>query len=104
MNRSRVRLTTAAWSVTAAVVVILAGFSMSTTGIAGQSQGSPAAAPYKTWRDYGGGPDSSKYVDFTSITKANVGSLKVAWTYPAGDTLNYQMNPIIVDNVMYVLA
>jgi quinoprotein glucose dehydrogenase len=104
MNRSRVRLTTAVVSVTAAVVVILAGFSMSTTGIAGQSQGSPAAAPYKTWRDYGGGPDSSKYVDFKSITKANVGSLKVAWTYPAGDTLNYQMNPIIVDNVMYVLA
>ena len=28
----------------------------------------------------------------------------MAWTYPAGDTLNYQFNPIVVDNVMYVLA
>jgi quinoprotein glucose dehydrogenase len=63
-----------------------------------------STAASKDWRDYGGGLDSSKFVDLKQITKANVGELKVAWTYPAGDTLNYQMNPIIVDNVMYVLA
>ena len=57
-----------------------------------------------SWRDYGGSPDSSKFVALEQIDKSNVGKLTVAWTYPAGDTLNYQMNPIIVDNVMYVLA
>ncbi len=104
MNRSLVRLTTAGLCFSAAVLVVLAIASMSAIRIAGQSRGSSAAAPYKTWRDYGGGPDSSKFVDFKRITKANVADLKVAWTYAAGDTLNYQVNPIIVDNVMYVLA
>jgi quinoprotein glucose dehydrogenase len=59
---------------------------------------------HKTWRDYGGGPDSSKFVALDQITKSNVSQLKVAWTYPTGDSLNYQFNPIVVDNVMYVLA
>ena len=73
------------------------------TQIASAKQANQAAAR-TGWRDYGGGPDSSKFVDLKQITKANVAELKVAWTYSAGDTLNYQMNPIIVDNVMYVLA
>ena len=66
----------------------------------------PAAATgeHRGWRDYGGGPDSSKFVAFDQINKANVGQLRVAWMYPTSDTLNYQFNPIIVDNVMYVLA
>jgi glucose dehydrogenase len=75
--------------------------------IAGNGVGTPqqaAPAPHTTWRDYGGGPDSSKFVAMNQITKANVGRLQLAWFYPTGDTLNYQMNPIIVDNVMYVLA
>jgi glucose dehydrogenase len=56
------------------------------------------------WKDYAGAADSSKYVPLTQINKSNVNLLKVAWTYPTGDTLNYQFNPVIVDNVMYVLA
>lgn len=57
-----------------------------------------------TWRDYGGGPDQSKYVDFDQITKENVKDLAVAWFYPTGDNKTYQFNPLVVDNVMYVLA
>src|SRR5918999_5866393 len=56
------------------------------------------------WKDYGGGPDSSKYVPYEQITRANVSQLQVAWTYPTSDTNAYQFNPIVVDNVMYVLA
>ena len=37
-------------------------------------------------------------------TRRTSAQLRVAWTYPTGDTLNYQFNPIVVDNVMYVLA
>jgi quinoprotein glucose dehydrogenase len=33
-----------------------------------------------------------------------VSQLEVAWTYPTGDERAYLFNPIIVDNVMYVLA
>ncbi|WP_051359986.1 PQQ-binding-like beta-propeller repeat protein [Adhaeribacter aquaticus] len=59
---------------------------------------------HKTWKDYGGGPDQSKYVLQKEINKSNVNQLKVAWFYPTGDKSQYQFNPIIVDNVMFVLA
>ena len=62
------------------------------------------AQDYKGWRDYGGGPDNSKFVPLTQITKANVNRLGVAWSYPTQDSNVYVFNPIVVDDVMYVLA
>ena len=59
---------------------------------------------HKKWDDYGGGPDSSHFVALSQITPSNVSQLQVAWTYPTQDRNSYQFNPIIVDNVMYVLA
>jgi quinoprotein glucose dehydrogenase len=59
---------------------------------------------HKSWRDYGGGPDNSKFVDLNQITKANVGQLTVAWQYSTNDNSSYLFNPIINGNVMYVLA
>lgn len=56
------------------------------------------------WPDYGGRPDQSKYVEMSDITKQNVSQLEIAWIYPTSDERAYQFNPIIVDNVMYVLA
>ena len=38
----------------------------------------------REWKDYSGGPDSSRYVTATQITKANVGQLQVAWNSPQG--------------------
>src|SRR6185437_6716703 len=35
---------------------------------------------------------------------ANLNQLHIAWTYPTGDDAAYVFNPIVVDNVMYVLA
>jgi quinoprotein glucose dehydrogenase len=59
---------------------------------------------YKTWREYGGNPDQSKFVVLNDITKSNVNNLKEAWFYPTGDENTYQFNPIVVDTMMYVLA
>ena len=56
------------------------------------------------WRDYGGTPDQSKYALTPDITKKNVAQLEVSWIYPTSDERAYQFNPVIVDNVMYVLA
>jgi quinoprotein glucose dehydrogenase len=56
------------------------------------------------WKDYGGGPDSSKFVAIDEITRANVGRLQVAWTYPTGDNVVYSFNPLVVDDVMYVMG
>ena len=62
-------------------------------------------AQHKSWTQYGGGSDQSKYVDLKHITKQNVAQLEVAWTYSTGDNVgSYKFNPIVVDNIMYVLA
>lgn len=57
-----------------------------------------AAQGPREWRDYAGGPDSSRYVAATQINKANVTQLSVAWTYAAGQTGS---NPIVVRDVIY---
>ena len=50
------------------------------------------------WRDYAGGPDSSRFVASTQITPSNVQQLQVAWTYPAGLT---DFNPVVVNGIVY---
>jgi quinoprotein glucose dehydrogenase len=62
------------------------------------------AKPHTEWTDYGGGPDQSKFVEFTEINKNNIGQLQLDYVYPSGDKEYYKFNPIIVDGIMYVLA
>ena len=62
------------------------------------------AATHTTWRDYGGGAGRAQYSALTQINRTNVSKLQVAWTYPTGDSGNYLFNPVVVDDVMYVLA
>ncbi|MGE0405503.1 MAG: PQQ-binding-like beta-propeller repeat protein, partial [Candidatus Korobacteraceae bacterium] len=57
-----------------------------------------------SWKDYGGSADNSHYIVSDKITKSNVSQLELAWNYPTGDNNVYQFNPLVVDNVMYVLA
>ena len=63
-----------------------------------------AQQDHKKWNDYGGGADSSHFVALDQINKSNVSQLDVAWIYPTGDNRSHVFNPIVVDNVMYVLA
>ena len=67
-------------------------------------QGSSGGVAHKTWTQYGGGADQSKYVDLRQITKENVSQLQVAWEYQTKDNSMTRFNPLIVDNVMYVIA
>ena len=60
-----------------------------------------SAAEDRWWRDYAGGPDSSRYFDSKTINRSNVGALAVAWTYPHGETL---FNPIVVHGTIYARA
>ena len=66
----------------------------------------PSASPdpHRTWVDYGGGPDMSRFVRTSLITPETVGALDVAWTYRTGDENVYQFNPLVVDTTMFVLA
>src|SRR5262245_59271516 len=75
MNTKRAAVTLA--------LVALAGFS---------------GAPPREWRDYAGGPESSRFVAATQITKSNVTQLQVAWRYATGQT---DFNPLVVRGTVY---
>ena len=54
--------------------------------------------PDRWWTGYGNGPDNARYFPSTQITRNNVTSLQVAWTYPFGDAGS---SPIVVRGVIY---
>ena len=56
---------------------------------------------YASWSSYLGGPDRNHYSTLSQITLENVTQLKVAWSYSAPDSGQMQMNPIVVDTVLY---
>lgn len=56
---------------------------------------------YTTWSSYLGDPGRSHYSTLSQITRDNVKDLKVAWTYEADDWGQMQMNPIVVDTILY---
>ena len=62
---------------------------------------SSAQGNSKWWWDNLAGPDSSNFVDLDQIKKSNVNQLEVAWFYPYATP---GFNPIVVDDVMYVLG
>ena len=85
------RRTRSAWTIAILGSVVAAGIaSLTEPAVHGQTP--------REWRDYAGGPDSSRFVASTQITKANVSELRVAWTYPPGQT---DFNPLVVRGVVY---
>ena len=78
-------------TVRAMMILALAG--VTGLSVSGQTQ--------REWRDYAGGPDSSRFVAATQINKTNVHQLQVAWTYPSGQT---DFNPLVVRGVIYGLG
>lgn len=64
-----------------------------------------AARPYTQWRVYGGSPDDAQYSALKQINRSNVTKLKQVWFFPAGNNgFRYGSNPIIIDNVIYVIG
>ncbi len=65
---------------------------------------------YKGWRIKGGTADGIQYSQLNQITKENVGTLQVAWSYRTNDAdtlknrTQLQCNPIIVDGVLYATS
>jgi glucose dehydrogenase len=68
------------------------------------SGSSLAAQSHKTWSDYAGASDAAQYSALAQINRSNVSKLEVAWTYATGDDRRYFFNPVVVDQVAYVLA
>lgn len=66
---------------------------------------SKSAAPYTTWREYGGSPDDAQYSALNQINRSNVTELKQVWFYPSGNNgFRYGSNPIVIDGVAYVIG
>jgi len=56
---------------------------------------------YTTWSSYLGDSGRSHFSSLSQITPENVQNLKVAWSYEAADSGQMQMNPIVVDSILY---
>ncbi len=59
---------------------------------------------YTGWSVYGGNKENNRYSSLTQIDTSNVTQLQVAWQYHTGDSAQMtqiQVNPIIVDNILY---
>lgn len=62
------------------------------------------SSDYSHWRSYLGGPGRNHYTTLDQINPKNVNRLKVLWTYTTGDTGQMQMNPIIIDDLLYGIS
>src|ERR1700754_3089922 len=62
------------------------------------------AQDHSKWSDYGGAADAAQYSSLKQIDRTNVARLKKAWSFSTGDNTRYAFNPLIVDNMMYVMA
>lgn len=56
---------------------------------------------YNTWSEYLGGPDRNHYSTLSQIDTSNIHQLKIAWTYNAPDSGQMQMNPVMINGIVY---
>lgn len=93
------------WQVSALLITVGAAVCLFLFRTNRTAHAEDSSAPYTTWQEYGGSPDSAQYSALTQINKSNVNQLQQVWFYPAGNNgFRYGSNPIVIDNVMYVIA
>jgi quinoprotein glucose dehydrogenase len=85
-------------------LAIVVALSALLAGAIARSGAQETKQSHLTWSTYLGNPDSSHYTALTQINRSNVGKLEVAWSYDSGNERAYEFNPIVVGNVMYVIA
>ncbi len=59
---------------------------------------------YSKWEHYGGTKDAARYSSLSQITRENVKTLKVAWTFNTGDATErsqIQTQPIVINDVLF---
>jgi quinoprotein glucose dehydrogenase len=73
----------------------------------------PLLASAQDWPVYGGDAGGTRYSPLKQINRANVASLKPAWTYHAGDVSDgieypvksaFECTPLLVDGVLYIVT
>jgi len=81
--------------------VLIAFCSLLTLGCINDKKETLVKEQYITWSSYLGDSGRSHYSTLSQITKENVKNLKLAWTYEASDWGQMQMNPLVVDSILY---
>ncbi|MGI9295590.1 MAG: hypothetical protein ACR2PS_16545, partial [Pseudomonadales bacterium] len=67
----------------------------------------PTDSPFTHWQHYGGDKGNTHYSELNQINAGNVQHLQMEWTYhsaagkPIHPTSELQVNPIIVDGVLF---
>ena len=56
---------------------------------------------FEKWEHYLGDPSRSHYSTLSEFDSNNVKSLKIAWEYESRDFGQMQMNPIVIDTLLY---
>ena len=59
---------------------------------------------YTDWTSYLGGPERNHNTHLNQIHPENLDQLKVVWTYTMPDEGQMQMNPIIIDSLLYGIS
>ncbi|MGH9162057.1 MAG: pyrroloquinoline quinone-dependent dehydrogenase [Vicinamibacteraceae bacterium] len=106
-NRARLRQVVLLSALMAAIAV-----SARSTGVGSQEAGNPKReTTYDQWPAYGGDPGGTRYSTLDQITRENVESLRVAWTYrtgelgqnaESGESLTFEATPIHFDGRLYL--
>jgi len=81
--------------------IFIALFCLLAIGCQSDKEKNSQNTTYNTWSSYLGDSGRSHYSTLSQITKENVKDLKVAWSYEAADWGQMQMNPIVVDSMLY---
>lgn len=82
-------------------ISVLALFGLVFQSCSSSEEKTPHKRDYTTWSSYLGDSGRSHYSTLSQITPENVQNLKVAWSYEATDWGQMQMNPIVVDSILY---
>ena len=70
---------------------------------AGQARpAAPPGAPAGDWPAAGRDPALTRFSPLTELTPANVGELKVLWSWPTGSVAGHEGNPLVVGGKLYL--
>jgi membrane-bound PQQ-dependent dehydrogenase (glucose/quinate/shikimate family) len=58
--------------------------------------------PVEDWRNYGAGPDGTRFAQLDQITPENVGQLEEVWRYRTGMNNTFKNNPIQIRDKLYI--
>ncbi len=81
------------------LLILIPGFL--SLGCKEQSTSDPNVVAHTTWSNYLGDAGRSHFSSLSGFTPENVGALDVAWEHGLQDYGQMQMNPIVVDSILY---